>query len=240
MAQSGYKMGLGAHFVEGIAADSQGNPIYIKNGQPISKEGENQEWVLDYQLNDGSIEYSVDLEWSKNSLLGKEVTFSFTGFGIQGDTKYDEKIMTVPGKWELTWTLEGYTEEPKKWTPNIKIGDLPMTLSEVEIGQYSMKIIYQMDEQAFANYADFDDFQTRNAWEPHPAEVRWKDGTDMFVNGRGLQSWDPEHHQYTVIICSLTTVLDPEQIVGISFYPAYELNERGSQADKPHYYIPLE
>lgn len=240
LAQSGYEMGLGAHFFEGIATDSQGNPIYIKNRQPISKDGENQEWVLDYQLSDGSIEYSVSFEWSKNSLLGKEVTFSFTGFGIQGDTKYDEEIMTVPGKWELTWTLEGSTEKPKKWTPNTKIGDLPVALSEVEIGQYSMKITYQIDEHTFANYADFDDFQTQNAWQPYPAGVRWKDGTDMFVNGGGPQSWDPEHHQYTVIIGALATVLDPEQIVGISFYPAYELNAQGSQVDKPYYYIPLE
>ena len=96
------------------------------------------------------------------------------------------------------------------------------------------------DEHAFANYTDFDDFQTQNAWQPYPAGVRWKDGTDMFVNGGGPQSWDPEHHQYTVIICALATVLDPEQIVGISFYPAYEPNEQGSRVDKPNYYIPLE
>lgn len=240
LAQSEYGVGLGAHFFDGITTDSQGNPIYIKNGQPISKEGEHQEWVMDYQLSDGSIEYCVDLEWIKNSLLGKEVTFSFTGFGIQGDTKYDEENMTVPGKWELTWTLEGYTGEPKKWTPNTKIGDLPMSLSEVEIGQYSMKITYQMDEQVFTNYADFDDFQMQNAWNPHPAGVRLKDGTDIYVNGRGIQSLDSEHHQYTVILCSLATVLDPEQIAGISFYPAYELDEQSSQVEKPHYYIPLE
>ncbi len=240
LAQSEYEVGLGAHFFDGVTADSQGNPIYIKNGQPISKEGKYQEWVMDYQLSDGSIEYCVGLEWINNSLLGKEVTFSFTGFGNQGDTKYDEEIMTVPGKWELTWTLEGYTGEPKKWTPNTKIGDLPMSLSEVEIGQYSMKITYQMDEQVFTNYADFDDFQMQNAWDPHPAGVRLKDGTDIYVNGRGIQSLDAEHHQYTVILCSLATVLDPEQIAGISFYPAYEPDEQGSQAEKPHYYIPLE
>lgn len=240
LAQSGYSLGIGADFFEGITTDSLGNPIYIKNGQPVTKEGENQEWVLDYPLSDGSIEYSVNFEWSRNSLLGKEVTFSFTGFGVQGNSKYDEETMTVPGKWELTWTLEGSTAEPKKWTPNAKIGDLPMHLSSVEIGQYSMKITYQFEEDALAHYADFDDFIAQNAWQPYPAGVRRKDGTDMFVNGGGLQSWDSENHTYTVMICALTTVLDPEQIAGISISPAYSRSEQASQVQKSPYYISLE
>ena len=50
-----------------------------------------------------------------------------------------------------------------------------------------MKLIYRIDEQAYAKYADFDDFQFKNAWSPYPAGVRWKDGTEMFVNGGGTQ-----------------------------------------------------
>ena len=80
-----------------------------------------------------------------------------------------------------------------------------------------MKLIYGIDEQAYGRYADFDDFQFQNAWSPYPAEVRWKDGTEMFVNGSGTQSWDAENRRFTVIIGALDTVLDPEQIVGMSF-----------------------
>ena len=239
LPQAGYNMGLSGDFYDGITYDAQGNLVYIKNGQPITTD-ENGEFIYDFQLSDGSLEYRVGFDWVGNSLLGKEVTFSFTGFGIQGATKYDEEIMTVPGKWELTWTMEGSTEEPKKWTPNAKIGSLPITLSEVEIGQYNMKLIYQIDEQAYAKYADFDDFQFQNAWSPHPAGVRWKDGTEMFVNGGGSQSWDPENHRLTVMIGALDTVLDPEQIAGMSFHSRYELDEQGDPVEKPHYYIPFE
>ena len=40
----------------------------------------------------------------------------------------------------------------------------------------------------------------------------------MFVNGDGTQYWDAENHRFTVIIGALDAVLDPEQIVGMSFY----------------------
>lgn len=213
----GFNMGLSGDFYEGITQDAQGNLVYIKNGQPVAAD-ESGSFVYDFQLSDGSLEYRVRFQWDGNPLLGKVVTFRFTGFGIQGATKYDEAVMTVPGDWELTWTLEGSAGEAKTWIPNAPIGSLPITLSQVEIGQYSMKLIYRIDEQAYAKYADFDDFQFKNAWSPYPAGVRWKDGTEMFVNGGGTQYWDAENHRFTVIIGALDTVLDPEQIVGMSFY----------------------
>lgn len=230
-----YGIGLSGSFFDGITQDAQGNPVYIKNGQPVAKD-KNGAWIPDFELN-GGIEYCVDMAYFENSLLGKKVTFRFTGFGVQGESKYDEEIMTVPGKWELTWTMEGSSEKPKRWTPNAKIGDLPLTLSEVEIAQYNMKLTYQMDAQAYAEYADFDDFLYKNAWAPHPASLRLKNGTEMFVNGMGVESWDADRHQLTVVTGALDTVLDPEQIVGISFFPG---SVQGVWEDRPNIYIPLE
>lgn len=42
------------------------------------------------------------------------------------------------------------------------------------------------------------------------------------------------------MICALTTVLDPEQIAGISISPAYSRSEQASQVQKSPYYISLE
>ena len=49
----------GAQFFNGIISDDAGNPIYAKNGKPIVDSPE-KGWIPDYQLADGSIEYSVD------------------------------------------------------------------------------------------------------------------------------------------------------------------------------------
>ena len=227
-----------AGFFPGYTLDADGNPVYVKNGKTIPSDGENQEQLLDYQLGDGSIEFSIDMDFNPNgeSLFGKEIIFTFTGFGIQGEKLEDEDIMTVPGNWELRWTLEGSTQEPVKWTPNGEIGHWGITLVEAEIGQFSMKTTYKLDEQ----YQDPEDFHQKNEWSIGPAGVRLKDGTEILEFGStGYGEWNPESHLYTAITRSMNTILDPSQIAGMYFYAGYELNEQGYRVDKPYYYIPF-
>ena len=227
-----------AGFFPGYTLDADGNPVYVKNGKSIPSVGENQELLLDYQLGDGSIEFSIDMDFNPNgeSLFGKEIIFTFTGFGIQGEKLEDEDIMTVPGNWELRWTLEGSTQEPVKWTPNAEIGHWGITLVEAEIGQFSMKTTYKLDEQ----YQDPEDFHQKNEWSIGPAGVRLKDGTEILEFGStGYGEWNPESHLYTAITRSMNTILDPSQIAGMYFYAGYELNEQGYRVDKPYYYIPF-
>lgn len=227
-----------AGFFPGYTLDADGNPVYVKNGKSIPSVGENQELLLDYQLGDGSIEFSIDMDFNPNgeSLFGKEIIFTFTGFGIQGEKLEDEDIMTVPGNWELRWTLEGSTQEPVKWTPNGEIGHWGITLVEAEIGQFSMKTTYKLDEQ----YQDPEDFHQKNEWSIGPAGVRLKDGTEILEFGStGYGEWNPESHLYTAITRSMNTILDPSQIAGMYFYAGYELNEQGYRVDKPYYYVPF-
>ena len=231
-------MSWGARFFPGYTANADGAPVYVKDGKPIPRVGENEELLLDYQLGDGSIEFSVDLDFPQNgdSLFGKEMVFTFTGFGIQGEKFEDADIMTVPGSWELRWTLEGSTQEPVKWTPNAEIGHWGITLVEAEIGQFSMKTTYRMGEQ----YQDPQDFHQKNEWSIGPAGVRLKDGTEILeFGGTGDGGWNPDSHLYTAITRSMNTILDPSQIAGIYFYAGYGLNEQGYRVDKPYYYIPL-
>lgn len=226
----------GAQFFDGVIIDEAGNAVYAKNGLSVVESPE-QGWILDYQLADGSIEFSVDFAWQGIEVFGKEIVFTFSGFGIQGEKFEDEDIMTHPGTWELRWTLQGSTQEPKKWTPNAKIGDWDLTLVEAEIGQFSMKMTYRLGDQ----YVDDWDFVEQTGWHPAPASFRLKDGSDIEAQGGGSGvSWDPDTHLYTTIASCWTTVLDPEQIVGISFYSGYELNEQGYRVEKPYYYVPLE
>lgn len=226
----------GSQFFSGIVMDDAGNPVYAKNGKPIVDSPE-KGWIPEYQLADGSIEFSVDFSWPGVDVFGKEMVFTFTGFGIQGEKFEDEDIMTRPGVWELRLTLEGSTQAPRKWTPNAKIGDWDLTLVEAEIGQYSTKMTYRPGEQ----YQDMNDFTEKTGWHPTPASFRLKDGTDvMGQGGGGGGSWDPDTRLATVVYNCWTNVLDPDQIVGISFYSGYELNDQGYRVEKPYYYIPLE
>lgn len=201
--------------------------------------GENQELPLDYQLGDGSVEFYVNLESppTGESLLEKEMAVTFTGFGVQGERFEDEDIMTVPGKWELRWTLKGSSESPRKWTPNSKIGEWDVTLVEAEIGQYSLKTTYRINEK----YRDENEFHQVNGWRICPAGFQLKDGTviqDYGSSGHG--EWNAEKHLYTDTQHSLNIVLNPDQIVGMYFYAGYELDEQGFRVDKPYYYVPLE
>lgn len=228
-------MSYGSQFFNGITTDAAENPIYVKNGEPVIDTQE-QGWLLDYQLGDGSVEFSVDFSWPENP-IGKEMAFTFTGFGIQGEKFEDEEIMTVPGKWELRWTLEGTTEAPLKWVPNAKIGHWDVILVEAEIGQYSMKLTYRIGDE----YKDVNDFIKKEGWDPTPCSVRLKDGTDFKVHGgMGGASYDSDSHVYTSINTSLNTILNPSQIAGMSFYSGYELDEQGHRVDKSYYYIPFE
>lgn len=231
-------MSWGAHFFDGVLWDADHNPTYAKNGQPVPRVGEDQQLLLDYQLADGSIEFSIDFAFSPDeSMFGKEMAVTFTGFGIQGEKFEDEDIMTTPGNWELRWTLEGTTEAPKKWTPNAKVGDLwDVTLVEAEIGQYSMKFAFRLGDE----YTDNFDFTEKTGWSPTPASIRLKDGTDIRPYGNGGGSWDADSHTYTCIEHTLNIVLDPEQIAGVSFYNGSELNDQGKRVSKPYYYVPFE
>ena len=219
----------GSQFFNGTTLDEQGNWVNVKDGKPASG--------YDYQLSDGSIEFSCDFAWDGKDVFGKEMVFTFTGLGITGEKFEDEDIMTTPGKWELRWTLQGSAKEPKRWTPDAKIGHWDLTLAEAEIGQYSMKFTYRLGDE----YADVMDFVERERWDPTPAGIRLKDGTDIQnPSGSGSGEWDAENHLFTEIHSALGTVLDPEQVAGLYFYAGSELNEEGFRVEKPYYYIPLE
>lgn len=230
--------GWGAGFFNGLTQDDDGNALYVKNGEPVRKD-ENGGWILGYQMKDGSLEYYIDFTFKENDgrSFGKEISVKFLGFGIQGEKFEDEDIMTVPGNWELRWTLRGSTQEAKKWTPNAKIGNWGVTLLEAEIGQYSMKTTYTLDEM----YPDAEAFHQANGWDICPAGVRLRDGTDITeIGSSGGGSWDPETRTLTRTANSLRVILDPSQVVGMYFYAGYELNEKGYRVDKPYYYIPFE
>lgn len=230
--------GWGAGFFNGLTWDDDGNALYAKNGEPIRYD-ENGAGILEYQMNDGSLEYYIDFTFRERDgrFFGKEITVKFLGFGIQGEKFEDEDIMTVPGNWELRWTLSGSTQEAKKWTPNARIGNWGVTLLEAEIGQYSMKTTYTLDEM----YEDAERFHEANGWDICPAGVRLRDGTELTeIGSSGGGSWDPETRTLTRTANSLQIILDPDQIMGMYFYAGYELNEKGYRVDKPYYYIPFE
>lgn len=233
-----YDFSWTSQFFPGFIKNQEGELVYAKNGKPV-KYNEKQELIQDYYLSDGSIEFSVDLLVSPDEVMpfGKEIAFHFTGFGVQGEKFEDEEIQTVSGNWDLSWTLEGSTQPPKKWTPNAEIGHWDLTLVEVEIGQMSMKGVYKLGEQ----YEDPEDFHEKNEWSITPAELVMADGTvTTAFGGSSPISWDPETHLMTLLTYPGDTVVDPEQIVGINYFAGYEINERGFREDKPYYFVSLQ
>lgn len=231
------RWGWGAQFFNGIIENEDGTAVYAKNGQPVPFD-KDKGYISDYQDHDGSIEFSIDFGFPQDDgrYFGKEMTVTFTGFGVQGEHFEDEDIMTVPGKWELRWTLEGSTATPRKWTPKEKIGQWDVTLEEVEIGQYSMTTVYRIDDK----YEDWVDFTEQTGWGLAPWGVRLKDGTDIDVYGQGGGTWDAENHLYTDEQNTLNVILNPDEIAGMYFYAGYELDAQGYRVDREPYYIPFQ
>lgn len=231
------RMSYGAQFFNGIIENEDGTTVYAKNGQPVPFD-KNKGYISDYQDNDGSMEFSIDFgfPYYDGRYFGKEMTVTFTGFGVQGEHFADDDIITVPGKWELSWTLEGSTKMSRKWTPNVKIGQWDVTLVEAEIGQYSMTTVYRVDGQ----YSDYMDFNVKTGWGLCPWGVRLKDGTNIDVYGQGGGTWDAENHLYTDEQNTLNVILNPDEIAGMYFYAGYELDAQGYRVDKEPYYVSFE
>lgn len=229
---------MGAGFYDGTTRNENGEWVYASNGQPVAhRQDEFQSVILDYVAEDGSLEYTISIRFRDNSgaFLGKEIAIHFNGFGLDSLKKAGEAEKLVEGSWDLHWTLTGAdsTENSLTITPNAEIGDSGLTLLEAEIGQKSIRAVYQSDH-------DWDGWKELEELSPGLEGVRMKSGDMIQIGARSenYKRWEQER------ICEVEYstfggLLDISQIESLAYHKGWELDAEGKPTIQVFDYIPI-
>lgn len=215
----------GGSFFDGTTLNDAGEWVYVSNGQNVESDASGSV-ILDYVADDGSLEYTHHITFDEESgkYLGKEIVVSFSKIGVQSTQSAGSPEILVEGTWELRWTLTG-TTEAISITPDAEIGDTGVRLLEAEIGQTTLRTVYQLESY-------WDGWETLETFSPQLCGVRMKDGTeyDCIPSSEGYQ--DQEKLIYFVESSMFHTILDLSQVESLIFC---------TDKDVPVYhYIPIQ
>lgn len=229
---------MGAGFFDGTTQNAEGKRVYVSNGQPVAhRNDEFQSVILEYVAADGSMEYTISFSFLDNSgaYLGKEIAVHFNGFGVDSLEKAGEPEKLVEGNWDLHWTLTGAdnVENSVTITPNVEIGDSGVTLLEAEIGQKTIRTVYQLDH-------DWDGWKVLENLPHDLAGVRMKNGEMIVVapGGGDYRRMEEEHiceNEYR----TFGNLLDISQVESLAFHKGWENDENGNPTIQIFDYIPI-
>lgn len=229
--------GASAWFFNGTTRDENGKWVYASNGQPVAfGDDEFQSAILEYVAADGSMEYIIDINFQDTSgaYLGKEIAVHFTGFGIQSDEKAGMPELLVEGDWELHWTLTGADNTDNSFTvsPNAGIGDSGMTLLEAEIGQKTIRAVYQLDH-------DWDGWKELEDLPNDLRAVRMKNGDMISLSPMTLDYSRAEEEHIFEAVYRTYGLIDLSQVESLAFHKGLEKDENGNPTVETFYYVPV-
>ena len=163
-------------------------------------------------LMDGEVfEYThhITFQESAGKYFGKEIVVQFDSLDIQSEVPAGFPETAVDGNWELRWTFTG-TEEAIHITPNMEIGDSGVTLLEAEIGQMTLRTVYQL-ESYWAGW------ETLKTFQPRLCAVRIQDGTEItcYASTEGYQDMD---NLIFFVESSMDGILDLSQVESLIFH----------------------
>lgn len=225
-------------FYDGTTRNEAGEWVYASNGQPVKFGNDKyQSAIYQWVADDGSLEYQMDIRFRDNgeSYLGKEFAIHFDGIGVGPEKGGIMEEPLVSGNWDLHWTLTGAdnTENAVTITPNAEIGDSGLTLLEAEIGQMSIRAVYQSDH-------DWDGWKQLESLSPGLYQIRMKDGSTVRVvpTQEDYGRWETER------ICEVAYetfdgILDVSQLDSLAYDKGSEI---GADGKRIHIfdYIPIQ
>lgn len=234
-----FSSSLSGGFFDGTTRNAEGKWVYVSNGQPVaSRDDEFQSAILEWVAADGSLEYTVYIDFRDNSgaYLGKEVAIHFTGFGVGPEKGGVMEEALVSGNWDLRWTLNGAdsTENSITITPNVEIGDSGLTLLEAEIGQKTIRAVYQSDH-------DWDGWKQLEMLSPALERVCLKNGEQIQVSpsSENYKRWEQERI-CEVVYQTFDGLLDISQIESLAYHKGWEKDAEGRPTIQTFDYIPVE
>lgn len=225
-------------FFDGTTRNEAGEWVYASNGLPVKFGNDKyQSAILQWVADDGSLEYQMDIRFQDNgeSYLGKEIAIHFNGIGVGAEKGGIMEEPLVSGSWDLHWTLTGAdnAENAVTITPNMEIGDSGLTLLEAEIGQKTIRAVYQSDH-------DWDGWKQLEFLSPGLYQIRMKDGSTVQVvpTQEDYARWETER------ICEVTYetfdgILDVSQLDSLAYDKGSEI---GADGKRVHIfdYIPIQ
>lgn len=225
-------------FYDGLTRDKDGHWVYASNGQPVARrDDEFQSIISQWVAEDGSMEYEFRFNFLNpgESYFGKEFAVHFTGLGVQSEKKAEMGEQLVSGSWDLHWTLTGTdnSESSVTITPNAEIGDSGLTLLEAEIGQKSIRAVYQSDH-------DWDGWKQLETLSPALEKVCMKDGSTISVapTKENYKRWEEER----ICVVTYTTVdgiLDLSNLESLAYHKGWENDADGKPTIHLYDYIPI-
>lgn len=225
-------------FYDGLTRDKDGHWVYASNGQPVARrDDEFQSIISQWVAEDGSMEYEFRFNFLNpgESYFGKEFAVHFTGLGVQSEKKAEMGEQLVSGSWDLHWTLTGTdnSESSVTITPNAEIGDSGLTLLEAEIGQKSIRAVYQSDH-------DWDGWKQLETLSPALEKVCMKDGSTISVapTEENYKRWEEER----ICVVTYTTVdgiLDLSNLESLAYHKGWENDADGKPTIHLYDYIPI-
>ena len=224
-------------FFDGTTHNKDGEWVYAFNGQPVaSRDDAFQSAILQWVAEDGSMEYQLFIDFQNNgeSYLGKEFAIHFTGVGVGPEKGGIMEEPLVSGSWDLHWTLTGAdnSESSVTITPNMEIGDSGLTLLEAEIGQKTIRAVYQSDH-------DWDGWKQLELLSPGLGEVCMKDGSTVTVSptNENYARWE-EERICVVTYSTYNGIIDLSKLESLGYY-SLEKDADGRPTIPLYNYIPI-
>ena len=204
-------------FYDGTTRNEAGEWVYASNGQPVEFGNDKyQSAIYQWVADDGSLEYQMKIRFrdSGERYWGKEFAVHFTGLGVQSEKKAEMGEQLVSGSWDLHWTLTGTdnSESSVTITPNAEIGDSGLTLLEAEIGQKTIRAVYQSDH-------DWDGWKQLELLSPGLGEVCMKDGSTVTVSptNENYARWE-EERICVVTYSTYNGIIDFSKLESLGYY----------------------
>ncbi len=226
-------------FFDGIIKDENGSKVYASNRKPV--EMQNGSYVPQYIAPDGSVEFTIWLQFRQDeafrkevgTLLGKEIQVHLAAFGQQSTEKAGMPEKLVEGSWDLRWTLTGADSDSSTVTiaPNTVIGDSDLTLLDMEIGQKSVHATYKLAKP-------WDGWKQMDTLSPNLEHIRLKNGTCVSV----VPSQE-NYEQIDQLMCEITYttfegMLDLSQLDALAYHKGWETDADGNRI-QTFTYIPI-
>ena len=224
-------------FYDGTTRNEAGEWVYASNGQPVEFGNDKyQSAIYQWVADDGSLEYQMNIRFrdSGERYWGKEFSIHFNGIGVGAEKGGIMEEPLVSGNWDLHWTLTGAdsTKNSVTLTPNMEIGDSGLTLLEAEVGQKTIRAVYQSDH-------DWDGWKQLEMLSPGLYQICMKDGSAVRVvpTQENYARWEAER------ICEVTYetfdgILDVSALDSLAYDKGSEIGADGKRVHTFDY-IPI-
>lgn len=216
--------GYSASFWDGTVSDNEGNVVNA-DGSKL-KIGENGNILLDYVLDDGSMEYQMILTNGTDNpgyFIGKQLHVELENLGTA--PKADFSLRTE-GKWTFDWTLGG-ADTTRVCETDYQLEDTGAAVKKLEISPISVVAEYdfprqEIVEECIEENGEISTF-TRYAEPPSVAGVKLKDGTVIkyLYGGPGGGGYDGAVGNTYRSKEAADRIIDPDEVESVLFLKNY-------------------